>query len=474
MNINEKITVLVVEPGKKPYAKEISSELSSLQHEVGGYIQAVYPYEDPVAIICNEEGKLIGLPLNRALRGEDGQIYDVIAGTFLIVGLGEEDFTSLTPQYMKQFKEKFDTPETFVRSNGKLVVLPEQPLSESEAKRQALLNSVKELGEKWERSPEDMAEYLAFSSRFYKYSPRNLQLIYCQNPNASFVASMSEWNKGLPDKDGNPLSEEKIYIKKGEKALNILAPTEREYYRAKGSGEWKMFSGLSVEEKRSLKSEPERWEKQSRIGFIFVPVFDIGQVNCPKELLPKVIGIGASDLNARQLFDAVKYYAESELKATVVVEDLNSVALRGTYNRETNVIKVNDVLEDTQRLSTLIHEVGHAEIHRVAGDKSTPQKELEADMYALMVESLCGIESTDARKAHLADHYKEFVSEQAKLPAESRVTVDNVFDTVFARYQASKPQLEATISKVRELPKQTAQVELKGLEKKETFKISKI
>lgn len=50
---NEKISVLVVEPEKKPYAKEISSELSSLQHEVGGYIQAVYPYEEPVAIICN-------------------------------------------------------------------------------------------------------------------------------------------------------------------------------------------------------------------------------------------------------------------------------------------------------------------------------------------------------------------------------------------------------------------------------------
>lgn len=50
---NEMISVLVVEPEKKPYVKEISSGLSSLQKEVGGYIQAVYPYEEPVAIICN-------------------------------------------------------------------------------------------------------------------------------------------------------------------------------------------------------------------------------------------------------------------------------------------------------------------------------------------------------------------------------------------------------------------------------------
>lgn len=77
-----------------------------------------------MAIICDEEAKLTGKQLNRALRDEDGKIYDVVAGTFLIVGLGEEDFTSLTPEHAKQFKEKFDTPEMFMRLNGRLVVLP--------------------------------------------------------------------------------------------------------------------------------------------------------------------------------------------------------------------------------------------------------------------------------------------------------------------------------------------------------------
>ena len=72
---DSRITVLVVEPGKEPYTKEIDSGLESLQHEVGGYIQAVYPFEPPVAIICNEEAKLEGFPLNRALRDEDGDIY---------------------------------------------------------------------------------------------------------------------------------------------------------------------------------------------------------------------------------------------------------------------------------------------------------------------------------------------------------------------------------------------------------------
>jgi hypothetical protein len=59
------------------------------------------------------------------LRDEDGKIYDVIAGTFLVVGLGARRiFTSLTSRHAKQFKEKFDTPEMFMRLNGKLVMIP--------------------------------------------------------------------------------------------------------------------------------------------------------------------------------------------------------------------------------------------------------------------------------------------------------------------------------------------------------------
>ena len=83
------MNVLVVEPYKEPYEKEIDPGLESLQHEVGGDIEAIYPFDDPVAVICNDEGKLEGLPLNRSLRDEDGEIYDVLCGTFLVVGLGE-------------------------------------------------------------------------------------------------------------------------------------------------------------------------------------------------------------------------------------------------------------------------------------------------------------------------------------------------------------------------------------------------
>ena len=116
--------VLVVEPEKEPYVKEISSGLSSLQREVGGFIEAVYPFEDPVAIICNEEGKLEGLPLNRALRDEDGHVYDIIAGTFLIAGLSEDNFCSLDDAQLEKFFAMYKSPELFMRFGSRTLVIP--------------------------------------------------------------------------------------------------------------------------------------------------------------------------------------------------------------------------------------------------------------------------------------------------------------------------------------------------------------
>ena len=120
---HETITVLAVEPGKKPYVQEIPNGLESLQREVGGDIQAVYPYDDPVAIIAAESGKLMGMPFNRALRDEEGHIYDVLVGKFLIVGLGKEDFTSLSDNLIEKYHDKFKTPEMMIQMNGKVSII---------------------------------------------------------------------------------------------------------------------------------------------------------------------------------------------------------------------------------------------------------------------------------------------------------------------------------------------------------------
>ena len=99
--------VLIVEPGEEPYTADIPVGLESLQKQVGGIIQAVYPFEDPVAIIAHEEGKLLGLPWNRPLFDEDGNIYDVIVGTFLVIGLTDDGFGSLSEMQLHKYTEMF-------------------------------------------------------------------------------------------------------------------------------------------------------------------------------------------------------------------------------------------------------------------------------------------------------------------------------------------------------------------------------
>jgi len=109
--------ILVVEPLKEPYIKEIDGTLESMQEIVGGLIQAIYPFDHPeIALICNDEGKLMGLPLNRALFDKDGNIVDIIAGTFFLCSApaDNENFEGLTDEQIKQYKKRFEALEVYI------------------------------------------------------------------------------------------------------------------------------------------------------------------------------------------------------------------------------------------------------------------------------------------------------------------------------------------------------------------------
>ena len=112
------MNVLVVEPGYLPYEKEING-LEEMQATVGGYIQAIYPYEEPVAIVCNEEGRLIDLPPNRAVCFEDSdEIAEVIHGTFFMAYAPEdaENYQSLPKELTEKYLDKFRYPEVFFKT----------------------------------------------------------------------------------------------------------------------------------------------------------------------------------------------------------------------------------------------------------------------------------------------------------------------------------------------------------------------
>ena len=99
-----KIKVLVVEPLKEPYVREISG-LKDMRAIVGGDIEAAYPFpDDNVAVVCNESGKIMGLPANRPIMDESGLLpTDIIQGTFFVAGIGEDDFISLSDEQTRRY-----------------------------------------------------------------------------------------------------------------------------------------------------------------------------------------------------------------------------------------------------------------------------------------------------------------------------------------------------------------------------------
>ena len=120
------MTILIVEPKQAPRVAELTGGLKEMQTIVGGCIQAIYPFSERVALVCNDDGKLLGLPPNRGLRDTDGNLYDIVCGTFFLCGVpsDSDSFTSHTPEQFDHFQQLFRTPETFLRVNGKLVCLP--------------------------------------------------------------------------------------------------------------------------------------------------------------------------------------------------------------------------------------------------------------------------------------------------------------------------------------------------------------
>lgn len=113
--------ILLVEPGKHPRETEIDGGLDSLQSTVGGYIEAIYPFEDYVGLVCDSESKLkTDTQWNRMLP-ETG---DVIKGTFFICGLGDEDFTDLSAEMMEKYKQRFWNIECFIPTpNGMMPIV---------------------------------------------------------------------------------------------------------------------------------------------------------------------------------------------------------------------------------------------------------------------------------------------------------------------------------------------------------------
>ena len=128
---DSKIKVLMVVPGKKAYEKEIGTSLDDLYAAIDcDCIQTIYPYEDRVVIVCDDEGKMNGSRPNRAIYGEDGKMMDIIFGKFFICDCSTPSFKSLPDDMMQKYKKQFLFPESFARMGGEIFAIKYDPEKE--------------------------------------------------------------------------------------------------------------------------------------------------------------------------------------------------------------------------------------------------------------------------------------------------------------------------------------------------------
>ena len=98
--MKENLRILMVEPHKAPYEASVPHELTAMQQTVGGLIEVVRN-GDGTLLVCNEEGKLLGMEGNRRIPG------DVLAGPFFVVGDAGETFSSITEEELERYRERF-------------------------------------------------------------------------------------------------------------------------------------------------------------------------------------------------------------------------------------------------------------------------------------------------------------------------------------------------------------------------------
>ncbi|GAB5082025.1 hypothetical protein Osc1_11980 [Hominimerdicola sp. 21CYCFAH17_S] len=308
--------------------------------------------------------------------------------------------------------------------------------------KEKLQKEIENIALNYTDSPEKLAELAEFRSRFHNYSVRNTMLIYAQNPAASFIGSYARFkelgkeiaveNGEFDDKGNIPY----FGVKAGQTGMKILVPAEITYICVdKVNNEWIRMSEATAQQKSAAKIGT--LETKTGLTFRLGTVFDISQTAIPSKYYPQIYSMGYSSEQHAEIFEGLKAYIENELDCPIKIEIDNSITLRGfCYTSEIKGIGLNNRLEDTQRLSTLCHELGHFLMHRTkeAENKLSAQREVEADIYNIMLNSHFDIETNDIRKAHLADSYRQYteaISETGSKANGDKNAFENL-ETIFS------------------------------------------
>lgn len=314
----------------------------------------------------------------------------------------------MLPQYIRKSKEEYD--------------------AEQKNKLENINSTIKEIATTYKNNPEQIAELLTFSARFYEYSARNVMLIRHQNAGTTFFQGFEAWKK-----DG-------YCVKRGQRGLKILVPVKTTFVETEPD-KYVKLSDAPWQIRKKFKINNESVKSYTKIFFKVGNVFDISQTNVPKSEYPSFYSMGYNDTNLDILSKGIKNYCQDKLQLPVNDIDMNSIALRGFHIKDTS-IGMNDKLNSSEYLSTLNHELGHALMNH-SKIENTFQKEFEADCFSIMLDTHLGVKITDSRKHHLASNFQQLEKSLSK--EGKKLDFDGIVNDVMKKFSLAVNEIDEYI-----------------------------
>ena len=420
------------------YNKELTSEYKDMLHQLDSQYAKLNFFVDRDVNSFETEGRMQNLEQSIEL---DKQIKDMLMeNEFHFNSYNHQTLKNFVPDIVGFFKDSQAIREFYDKKRG--IDMPrfkkkqrEEWVEKAKELENQCTERVKEVAENFVTNPDTIAEALAFGSKFYQYSIRNMELIFSQNPEAQYVQSFPAWKKMGYN------------IKKGEHGMKILVPVKTTLLNI--NNDIVKLSDATSQQKQDYKDGKINGFVSTR--FKVGTVFDIAQTNFPPEKYPELFSVGYPSKTHDDICKGLIDYAEKFVHCPVKIEDLSSMLTKGYYSIRDKEIVLNSSLQGTQKLSTMAHELGHAIRHGLPNDLSTSRKELEADAISVMIESGFGLSLTDARKGHLADHYKNYIKELKEeigtdVPNEVlQEKINEVLSSVYGTYNECIEDINACV-----------------------------
>lgn len=318
-------------------------------------------------------------------------------------------------------------------------------------KKEELAKELISIAKSFDESPQQIVEYLKFASQFYRYSAKNMALVFNQNPNAMFLGSYQYFKEmGYP-------------VKNGQHGMKIFVPVNKMCYRKIGDQQWKPLSIASKKDKAAIKAKIG-FETRTISTYTLGTVFDISQTTYPPEKYPELLHFGQKDLKAAVLLDGLKEYCTIVNIPLEENADLNTLKIRGYYQIGDEKIVINHLLQDDEKLSTLTHELGHRLMFRNSNPKEELAKpesqiELEADALSYMILQHFNQDITDGRKHHLSLTYEAYIADQEKKEIDQRVGFLDIMENVKKVYNNEIELLDEIVDKHLEINRNIYQLE---------------